>query len=103
MNSIFPHTRVKDGPEVSCKQHCQQKQGDCTLIIIIIINIIIMSVLGALDSSCDSLMELLEDLDFAEKFRKRLISKIMNIAIRCTYYIFCRRNKEWTDPNMMDF
>ena len=48
-------------------------------------------------------MELLEDLDFAEKLRKRLISKIMNIAIRCTYFIFCRRNKEWTDPNLMDF
>ena len=25
------------------------------------------------------------------------------IIIRCTYYIFCRRNKEWTDPNLMDF
>ena len=62
-----------------------------------------MSALGALDSSCDSLMELLEDLDFAEKLRKRLISKIMTIAIRCTYYIFCRRNKEWNDPNLMDF
>ena len=62
-----------------------------------------MSALGALDSSCDSLMELLEDLDFSEKLRKRLISKIMNIAIRCTYFIFCRRNKEWTDPNLMDF
>ena len=62
-----------------------------------------MSALGALDSSCDSLMEMLEDLDFAEKLRKRLISKIMNIAIRCTYFIFCRRNKEWTDPNLMDF
>ena len=62
-----------------------------------------MSALGALDSSCDSLMELLEDLDFAEKLRKRLISKIMNIAIPCTYYIFCRRNKEWTDPNLIDF
>ena len=60
-----------------------------------------MSALGAL--ACDSLMELLEDLDFAEKLRKRLISKIMNIAIRCTYNIFCRRNKEWTDPNLMDF
>ena len=46
---------------------------------------------------------LLEDLDFPEKFRKRLSSKIMNIAIRCTYYIFCRRNKGWTDPNLMDF
>ena len=25
-------------------------------------------------------------------------SKIMNIAIRSKYFIFCRRNKDWTDP-----
>ena len=64
------------------------------IIIIIIITNVSMSALGALDSSCDSLMELLEDLDFPEKLRKRLISKIMIIAIRCTYYIFCHRNKQ---------
>ena len=62
-----------------------------------------MSALGALDSSCDSLMELLEDLDFPEKLCKHLTSKIMNMVILCAYYIFCRRNKEWTDPNLMDF
>ena len=53
-----------------------------------------MSALGALDSSCNSLKELLKDLDFPEKLQRCLMSKIMNIAIRCTYYIFCRRNKE---------
>ena len=62
-----------------------------------------MSALGALDSSCDSLMELLKNLEFPEKFHRRLISKIMNIAIRCTYYIYYRRNKDWTGPNLMDF
>jgi len=29
------------------------------------------------------------------------IKKITNIAIRTSYYIFCRRNKEWTDPELM--
>ena len=29
--------------------------------------------------------------------------KLMNIVICCTYYIFCRHNKDWTDPNLMDF
>ena len=62
-----------------------------------------MSALGALDSSCDSLMELLKDLDFPEKLLKCLISKIMNTAIHSTYYIFCRRNKDFTDPYLMDF
>ena len=62
-----------------------------------------MSALGVIDSFCDSLIDLLKDLDFPEKHQRRLISKIMNIAIRCTYYIFCRRNKEWIDPHLMDF
>ena len=62
-----------------------------------------MSALGAIDSSRDSLTELLEDLDFHEKLYRCLIWKIMKIAIRCAYYIFCRRNKYWTDKNLMDF
>ena len=62
-----------------------------------------ISTLGALDSSWDSFMELLEDLDFPEKLCKRLMSKIMNIAIGCMFYIFCRCNKDWTDSNLMDF
>ena len=62
-----------------------------------------MSALGVLKSTCDSLMELLEDLDCPEKLQRRLISKIMNIEICCTYYIFFRRNKDWTDPDLMDF
>ena len=56
-----------------------------------------MSALGALDKSCDSLLALLNDLDTPYNLGNRLISKIMNISIRCTYYIFCRRSKDWTD------
>ena len=48
-------------------------------------------------------MELLNDLDFPEKLYRRLISKIKTIAIHCTYYIFCRSDKDWTDPNLMEF
>ena len=46
-----------------------------------------MSALSDLDSSYDSLIELWKDLDFPEKLLRRLISKIMNIAICWTYYI----------------
>ena len=35
--------------------------------------------------------------------KNRMISKIMNMSIRCTYYIFCRQPKDWTDPALMDF
>ena len=62
-----------------------------------------MSALDALDSFYHALMELLKELDFPEKLHSRLISKIMNIAIRCTYCIFCRRNNDWSNPSLMDF
>ena len=61
-----------------------------------------MSTLGALDKSSDSLLAMLSDFDTPYNLRNRIISKIMNISIRCTDYIFCRRNKDWTDPALMD-
>ena len=45
---------------------------------------------------------MLNDLDTPYNLRNRIISKIMNISIRCTYYVFRRRNKDWTDPALMD-
>ena len=62
-----------------------------------------MSALGVLESSCDSLFNLLKSLDLPEIHQKRLVSKVMAIAIRSTYYIFRRRNKDWIEPDLMDF
>ena len=62
-----------------------------------------MSALGVLESSYDSLFNLLKSLDLTEIHQKRLVSKVMSIAIRYFYYIFCRRNKDWTDSDLMDF
>ena len=33
----------------------------------------------------------------------RAIYKYMEMAVRATYYIFCRRNKAWTDPELLLF
>ena len=62
-----------------------------------------MSALGVFDKSCESLTKMLKDLDREVSLQRRLLSKIMNIAIRSTYFIFCRRNKDWTDSVLMDF
>ena len=62
-----------------------------------------MSALGVFDNSCESLTKMLKDLDIEVPIQRRLLSKVMNIAIRSTYYIFCRRNKDWTNPDLMDF
>ena len=62
-----------------------------------------MSALGVFDKSYESLTKMLKDLDVEVSIQRLLLSKIMNIAIRLTYYIFCRRNKDWTDPDLKDF
>ena len=35
--------------------------------------------------------------------QRSVSSKIINITIRSTYFIFCRRNKPWTDPELLAF
>ena len=32
---------------------------------------------------------------------KRIINKCQEVAIRTSYYIYCRRRKEWTDPEII--
>ena len=70
-------------------------------IVTIIINVL-MSALGALDKFCDNLLAMNNDLDTRCNLTNRLISKILSISIRCTQCIFYRRNKDWTDPALMD-
>ena len=62
-----------------------------------------MSTLGLLGKSPDFLLLFLEDLKFDKASSKYRIKKIMNISIRCSYYIFCLRNKPWTDPALLEF
>ena len=60
-----------------------------------------LSSLGVFSTECKTFIDMLEILDFDKKRRKYVIRKIMNIAIRATYYIFCCRNKIWDDPSLM--
>ena len=46
---------------------------------------------------------MLNRLDISENQTKYCIKKIINICIRSTYYVFCCRDKEWTDPDLMKF
>ena len=62
-----------------------------------------MSALGLMGKSSDSLITMLDDLKFDKTTANIIIKKLMNIAIRCTYYVFCCRNKSWTNPELLDF
>ena len=54
-----------------------------------------MGAIGVMGSSCNSLLSLLQELHFDKRM------KAMNISIRSSYYIFCRRNKPWTNPELL--
>ena len=42
-------------------------------------------------------------LDSLKINSEELFLKCSEVAIRCTYYIYCRRNKEWTNPELLDY
>ena len=62
-----------------------------------------MGAIGVMDSSCISLLPLLHELHFDNSIQKRIIMKGMNISIRNSYFIFCRRNKTWNNPELLTF
>ena len=62
-----------------------------------------LSCLGIYDQSCTKFMDMCNDLKFDSRHQKYIISKITNISIRTTYYIFCCRNKPWTSPDLLSF
>ena len=62
-----------------------------------------ISSLGVFSESSLGLCEMWKDLKFDEKCRKYFVSKIINICIRSSYYIFCMRNKEWDNPQLMTY
>ena len=51
---------------------------------------------------CKSYLGMLDILGFDDKHKKYFIRKITAPSIRSTYYVFCRRNKEWTNPQLLN-
>ena len=62
-----------------------------------------ISALGVFDKESSAFLKMLNRLDVGETQTKYCIKKMINICIRSTYYIFCCRNEEWTNPDLMKF
>ena len=62
-----------------------------------------VSSLGVFDKECYSLLRMLNGIGLGKKHQEYCLKKITSLAIRTTYYIFCRRNKEWTSPDLLNF
>ena len=62
-----------------------------------------MSSLGIFGNSCISFFKMCDSLSIDHQQKRYLITKLSNIAIRTTYYIFCCKNKPWTNPELHPF
>jgi hypothetical protein len=60
-----------------------------------------ISSLGVFSKECSTFIEMLNDLGFQKHHQNCCIRRMTMIAIRTTYYIFCCRNKEWMNPELL--
>ena len=61
------------------------------------------SSLGVFSDECSTLLDMMNDIGIDKKQQLYIIKKMINIAIRATYYIFCCRNRNWDSPDLMQF
>ena len=57
-----------------------------------------MGTLGMFETSCDTFVTMLSEVGTTQNQKDYVLKSVTNITIRCTYYIFCMRDKPWNDP-----
>ena len=62
-----------------------------------------MSALGIIGRDSSELYSALSKLSLDSKSIDFLVKRVINVCNRSTYYIFCIRDKEWTDPELMSW
>ena len=62
-----------------------------------------ISSLGIFGNSCFSFLEMCDSLSIDEQHKRHFIPKASTISMRTKYYIFCCRNKPWTNPELLPF
>ena len=60
-----------------------------------------LSTLGVFGRSSENFDGMLSSLKCDAKYSKYIKKKIVNMCIRTSYYIFCKRNKVWDNPKLM--
>ena len=62
-----------------------------------------MSSPGVFCYECSTFLDMMNDIGIDKKQQLYIIKKMINIAIKATYYIFCCRNRNWDSPDFMQF
>ena len=61
------------------------------------------SPLGVFSDECSTFLDMMNDIGIDEKQQLYIMKKMINIAIRATYYIFCCRNRNWDSPDLLQY
>ena len=64
---------------------------------------ICISCLDIFRNSSDSFLKLCIERGIENRDLNFIISKLSTIVIRSTYPIFCKRNKAWSDPELLNY
>ena len=62
-----------------------------------------MGALGIIGRDSSELYSALSKLSLDAKSIDFLVKRIIHVCIRSSYYIFCTRDKEWTNPELMSW
>ena len=65
--------------------------------------ILSMGALGVMNNLSNSFLDMMKDIDFDECTRICIARRLIATFIRATYYMFCRRNKDWLKPELLTF
>ena len=60
-----------------------------------------MGAIGIIGNDSTNMSNAFIDLGLSEAEAKYIITKVINVCIRTTYFIFCQRNKDWQAFNMV--
>ena len=62
-----------------------------------------MGACGFIEKDSKRFFELLSNLNVSDTEIKDLTKRMINICIRASYSTFLCRNREWTNPEVLDF
>ena len=59
-----------------------------------------MTSLGLVTKNIKTFKSFLKSININERY---LTEKLQEVAIRCSYFIYCHRNKNWNEPNLISY
>ena len=64
---------------------------------------LVMTAIGIYSKHSEEFFKMLKDLNIDNTAATYISTKLTEICIRSSYYIFCMRTKEWTEQDLMNF